>query len=65
MYNPFPKVIMKDVLNEIITQNFSNQTLYIVYNNPACHDTILSSGFLKISEHDDLWGSKIFCYKFK
>ena len=65
MYNPFPKVIMKDVLNEIITQNFSNQTLYIVYNNPVCHDTILSSGFLKISEHDDLWGNKIFCYKFK
>jgi hypothetical protein len=60
-YNPFPHVVMVDVISKLVEQ-VGSQQVFIIYNNPVCHEVISKSGFHKISEHPDRWGNGIYVY---
>lgn len=66
-YNPFPNDIMSEVIckiNESIRR--SDDEILIIYNNPVCHDLIISNGvFSKIKEYPDEWGNQIYLYSNK
>jgi SAM-dependent methyltransferase len=52
MYNPFPHVVMSQVLNNIAASLMrKNRPLMIIYKNPICHGIIMQSGlFEKVRE---------------
>jgi len=63
-YNPFPAETMTEVIHNI-TNSIKNSEydIRIIYNNPVCHDVIVSQGyFSKTREYPDEWGNKIYVY---
>jgi SAM-dependent methyltransferase len=48
MYNPFPAVIMSQVVNNIADSlKRKDRPLMIIYKNPACHNVIMQSGLFR------------------
>lgn len=47
MYNPFPKEIMRSVINKIIASK-QNQKYMIIYVHPQHHNEIISTGHFKL-----------------
>ncbi|HMP83276.1 MAG TPA: methyltransferase domain-containing protein [Verrucomicrobiota bacterium] len=46
MFNPFPAVVMEEVMNNLrLSLQSSSRKLVIIYKNPICHDTVLRAGF--------------------
>jgi|688.fasta_scaffold355716_2 SAM-dependent methyltransferase len=67
LYNPFPKSVMKKVIANILSQNFTNtKILNIIYNNPKCSLVLKRNGFEEVKTYDDQWGNgiKLFRKKF-
>jgi SAM-dependent methyltransferase len=63
-YNPFPSCVMVAVVDELIHSiKRLDRELVIIYNNPTCHDLIVSQGiFLKMGFYPDEWGHLISIY---
>ena len=66
-YNPFPDIVMKQVINALIQSILkSERELIIIYNNPTCHLEIVRQGiFIKIGSYPDQWGNGISIYSNK
>tara|TARA_R110002049_G_scaffold288373_1_gene470777 strand:+ start:852 stop:1607 length:756 start_codon:yes stop_codon:yes gene_type:complete len=66
-YNPFPADIMSEVICKIDESvRGSDGEILIIYNNPVCHDLIISNGaFSKIKDYPDEWGNQIYLYSNK
>lgn len=64
LYNPFPKEIMRPVIDNIQSSIAGReQEVLIIYNNAACHETLVRDGvFRKILEYKNDWGKDIFIY---
>jgi len=62
LYNPFPEKIFKKVIDRINKQVI-NKEIYIIYNNPICHDLLIDSSFLLVEQFPDAWGNGINLYK--
>lgn len=62
-YNPFPCQVMLRVIEKIklASQNLDKE-IFIIYNNPICHNVIVNNGFNIISDFPDEWGNKIYLY---
>lgn len=63
-YNPFPEVIMADVI-EKLSEQVGNAEITIIYNNPTCHQLLVNNGFVKFREYPDEWGNGIYVYSNK
>jgi len=63
MFNPFSKNIMKVVLNKITKKNYKKK-IYVIYNNPTCHE-ILKQNFFLIKKYKDKWNNGIYLYSNK
>ena len=66
-FNPFPAKVMYNVISKInqAIQGLDREIL-IIYNNPVCHDIILSQGtFYKVKEYPDEWDKQIYIYSNK
>jgi SAM-dependent methyltransferase len=63
MFNPFSRSIMEAVLNKIIKKNYKKK-IYIIYNNPTCHE-ILKKNFFLIKKYKDKWNNGIYLYSNK
>lgn len=63
-YNPFPDEIMRRVVDRLIKNIENNdRELFIIYNNPRCHDVIISQGvFERRAIYPDQWGHGIAVY---
>jgi SAM-dependent methyltransferase len=61
MYNPFPEIIMQEVISRIVKQ-ISTKKITIIYNNPVCHKTLISGGFRLQKVYPDQWGNGINVY---
>jgi SAM-dependent methyltransferase len=63
-YNPFPEQVMSTVIDNLLgSLTRSPRKIFIIYDNPLCHDEIIKGGVLhKIAEYPDEWGNKIFVY---
>lgn len=64
LYNPFPEVVMSDVLSKLSKIAYNNEVI-IIYNNPVCHKLVEDAGFKKYKEYPDQWGNGIFVYSNK
>jgi len=64
LYNPFPSEIMFKVIKNISRSvKDTKKEIRLIYNNPVCHDVIVSQGFFtKAKEYPDEWGNKIYIY---
>lgn len=63
-YNPFPSVVMIEVLNSIIESiKRLDRELIIIYNNPTCDEIIVEKGvFEKMGYYSNMWGNRIYVY---
>ena len=62
MYNPFPEIIMKLVISRLLSQIPEGKKVTIIYNNPVCHDLLISSGLYLLKVYPDQWGNGINVY---
>lgn len=68
MFNPFPEIIMKDVIANIEQSLIKNpRKIRIIYSNPLCHSVIEESLYIKKTneyeiKHKDL-NLKVFVYE--
>ncbi len=62
LYNPFPSSVFKEFLKCLNTQIYQKK-IYIIYNNPICHDLLISDGFEFIKQYPDMWGNGINIYQ--
>lgn len=62
LYNPFPKKIFEKFINRI-NEQIKNKEIFIIYNNPVCHDLLIDSNFLLVEKFPDAWGNGINLYK--
>ena len=47
-YNPFPSVVMSVVIDNLIKSIFrKKRKVFIIYNNPSCHEIIISNDVFK------------------
>ena len=53
----FEKVIKR------INKQIENKEIFIIYNNPVCHDLLIDSNFLLVKKFPDAWGNGINLYK--
>jgi len=65
LYNPFPSQIFELFVGRISASLIRRpRQLTIIYNNPTCHDQIMSTGrFQKALELPAEWNNAIFVYK--
>ena len=61
LYNPFPEIILKKVINQINKQIMGKE-IFLLYNNPVCHDLLINSKFILIKQFPDAWGNGINLY---
>jgi len=62
-YNPFPKIVMEDVLAKICRANTrGDREIVVIYNNPVCRDLFDEIGFHLLGRFDDRWGNGIHIY---
>ncbi len=59
MYNPFPALVMENVLSLI---RHAGAEVVLIYNNPVCHDNVVDAGFTLLREYPDRWGNGIRVY---
>lgn len=65
LYNPFPDQVFEPFLGRV-TASLSRRprNLTIIYNNPVCHDQVMSTGFFqKVLELPAEWNNTILVYK--
>jgi protein-L-isoaspartate O-methyltransferase len=62
LYNPFPEVTLKRVLSQMNRQ-IKGKTIFVIYNNPTCHELLINSNFLLVKKFPDEWGNGINLYK--
>ena len=62
LYNPFPEIILKKVFNQMNKQIMGKE-IFIIYNNPVCHDLLINSKFLLVKQFPDAWNNGINLYK--
>ena len=62
LYNPFPEKIFKIVIIKMDEQ-IKGKEIFLIYNNPICHDLLLNSDFFLIKQFPDAWGNGINLYK--
>ena len=62
LYNPFPEIILKKVFNQMNKQIMGKE-IFIIYNNPICHDLLINSKFLLVKQFPDAWNNGINLYK--
>jgi hypothetical protein len=62
MYNPFPEIVMQVVISRMLNQITIGKKITIIYNNPVCHKTLLSAGFMLSKVYPDQWGNGINVY---
>tara|TARA_B100000963_G_C22588283_1_gene654212 strand:+ start:796 stop:1404 length:609 start_codon:yes stop_codon:yes gene_type:complete len=62
LYNPFPKKIFEKFIKRI-NEQIKNKEIFIIYNNPVCHDLLIDSNFLLVEKFPDAWGNGINLYK--
>ena len=61
LYNPFPEIIMKKVI-DCLKKQILNKSITIIYNNPVCHNVLINNGFLLLKKYPDKWGNGINVY---
>lgn len=61
LYNPFPEVVFKRLL-EVFKNQFIGREIKIIYNNPVCHELLISDGFILLKKYPDMWGNGIHLY---
>ena len=64
LYNPFPEIIMKKVI-DCLKKQISSKPITIIYNNPVCHNVLINNGFLLLKKYPDMWGNGINIYSNK
>ena len=64
LYNPFPEIIMKKVI-DCLKKKISSKPITIIYNNPVCHNVLINNGFLLLKKYPDMWGNGINVYSNK
>ncbi len=64
LYNPFPSSVFSEFLL-ILNNQIKAKNIYIVYNNPVCHDLLIKDGFELINKFPDMWGNGINLYSKK
>jgi SAM-dependent methyltransferase len=64
IYNPFPSFVMSTVVGNLVQSiQRVQRKVVLIYNNPTCHDVIVSKGkFCKTREYPDEWKKGIFIY---
>jgi hypothetical protein len=64
MYNPFPSMVMKEVVTGIRRSIADyEREVVMIYNNPLCHDVIVGQGgFFPIRKYPAEWGNEMFVY---
>lgn len=64
LYNPFPGCVMMSVIDALICSvNRLERELIIIYNNPTCHDNVVSRNvFSRVATYPDQWGNGIAVY---
>jgi 16S rRNA A1518/A1519 N6-dimethyltransferase RsmA/KsgA/DIM1 with predicted DNA glycosylase/AP lyase activity len=63
LYNPFPEVTLKRVFSQMNRQ-IKGKTIFVIYNNPTCHELLINSNFLLVKKCPDEWGNGINLYKY-
>ena len=63
-FNPFTSAVMIKVMANLLASiERKPRKVTIIYNNPTCHDEIVSTGvFRKVGEYPYEWGLKLFVY---
>ncbi len=61
LYNPFPGSVFSEFLT-LINKQVREKDIYIVYNNPVCHDLLIHDGFILKYTYPDMWGNGINVY---
>jgi len=64
LYNPYPKEVMKKFV-VCLKKQILNKEIIIIYNNPVCHNVLITNGFVLIKKYPDMWGNGIFVYSNK
>ena len=64
LYNPFPRSVFSELLR-ILNKQVREKDIYIVYNNPVCHDLLIEDGFKLLNIYPDMWGNGINLYSKK
>jgi SAM-dependent methyltransferase len=62
LYNPFPGIILSQVLKQINISSKTDREVVIIYTNPKSHSEVEMAGFTKLREYPDEWGNGIFVY---
>jgi len=66
MYNPFPSIVMKKVLNQIINVlKEKESSVKIIYFNPECHEDIIATGYFFEIDKYSADGKRIYIYSSK
>ena len=61
LYNPFPEIILKKVIDSLKKQ-ILNKSIKIIYNNPVGHNFLINNGFILLKNYPDEWGNGINVY---
>ena len=61
LYNPFPEIVMKKLI-QTLKEQINDKKITIIYNNPVCHDLLEEFGFFLIKTYPDMWGNGINLY---
>ncbi len=64
LYNPFPEEVFKSFLEKLNSQ-VKDKVVYIIYNNPVCHNLLIDDGFDFLNQYPDMWGNGINVYSKK
>ena len=61
LYNPFPEKIFEKVIVKMDEQ-IKKKKIFLIYNNPVCHELLINSDFFLIKQFPDAWGNGINLY---
>ena len=61
LYNPFPEKIFEKVIVKMDEQ-IKEKKIFLIYNNPVCHELLINSEFFLIKQFPDAWGNGINLY---
>lgn len=62
LYNPFPPVVLAQVLPPLLAQTPAGEERVVIYNNPTGHELMLRHGFHMLRRYPDFWGHGIQVY---
>jgi SAM-dependent methyltransferase len=63
-YNPFPRQVMQQVMDNLLSSLPAQRAFTIVYCNPVCHETIIETGkFVQTGDFPADWGNRIYVYQ--